>query len=238
MKTSIIIRTKNEEKWLGHCLKRIFSQTNNDFEVIIVDSGSTDKTLEIANSFTTHIIKIRPEDFSYPYALNIGCQEAKATNFLVFLSAHSLPISNTWLEDGLKNFSDEKVAGVYGPVVALPTGSIWEKIIFNLLKTKIEIFFNKKKIIRSSSLGVLGFTNAVIRKNLWDKRKFNEDYGLGGEDGEWASHWFSLGFIAIKDPKFAVYHSHSLGLRDLIKQRKYWISISKPQPFKKLDFRK
>ena len=45
-KVSIIIRTKNEERWIGRCLESIFKQNYKNFEVIIVDNGSTDKTLE------------------------------------------------------------------------------------------------------------------------------------------------------------------------------------------------
>ena len=45
-KVSIIIRTKNEERWIGRCLESIFKQNYRNFEVIIVDNESTDKTLE------------------------------------------------------------------------------------------------------------------------------------------------------------------------------------------------
>lgn len=48
---SIIIRTKNEEKWIGENLKRLANQTYKNFEIIIVDSGSTDETLNIINNF-------------------------------------------------------------------------------------------------------------------------------------------------------------------------------------------
>ena len=48
-KVSIIIRTKNEERWIGRCLESIFKQNYKNFEVIIVDNESTDKTLEKLN---------------------------------------------------------------------------------------------------------------------------------------------------------------------------------------------
>ena len=50
-KVSIIVRTKNEERWIGHCLKSIYEQNYPSFEVIIVDNKSTDNTLEIAKRF-------------------------------------------------------------------------------------------------------------------------------------------------------------------------------------------
>ena len=53
---SIIIRTKNEERWIGTCLKEVFNQSYNDFEVIIIDNNSTDQTIKIAKSYPTQIL--------------------------------------------------------------------------------------------------------------------------------------------------------------------------------------
>ena len=48
---SIIIRSKNEEKWIEHCLTAVHAQEFSDFEVILVDNNSSDNTLNIANRF-------------------------------------------------------------------------------------------------------------------------------------------------------------------------------------------
>ncbi len=240
--TSVIIRTKNEEKWIGENLRRLSNQTYKDFEVIIVDSGSTDKTLDIVDKFLDaldiRVFKIRPEEFSYPFALNFGIRQSLADKYLVILSGHSLPISNTWLEDGLKNFIDEKLMGVYGFVWALPDGSILEKIIFNKYWCKIRNVFKKQIVVSKGRMGVLGFTNAIIKKNLWEQKNFNEAYGAGGEDSEWANYWFQKGYKAIRDIKFSIYHSHGLGYKQLKKQWEHWKSIDKPQLFKFPDYRK
>ncbi len=239
METSIIIRTKNEEKWIGAVLEKLARQTYKDFEIVIVDSGSTDKTLEIINKFPVRLFHIKPEEFSYPFALNFGCREAKASKYFVFLSGHSLPISDTWLEDGISNFTSDKIMGVYGGMQALPDGSIWEKLWLNSLTVKINCFLGTKKILEQPGMGVMGFTHAIIRRDLWEKHHFDERYGLGGEDEVWTRQWFKKGYIAIKDFKFSVAHSHGLNLSDLKKQYKYWQTVvTKPQPFKELEFRK
>ncbi len=234
--TSIIIRVRNQEKWLEECLKRIFEQTYQNFEVLVIDNESNDRTLEIAEKFPVRIFHIKKEDFSFPYASNFGCRQAKAEKYFVFLSGHSLPISKTWLADGISNFTSSETMGVYGPVLALPDATFWEKLIFR------RWYFKEKAIIvNNGKMGVMGATNAIFRKDLWEKQNFDERYGIGGEDTIWARHWLAKGYVAVRDPKFAVFHSHGLGLLGLIKQYKYWKkTISAPHPFKReeLKFRK
>ncbi len=241
---SIIIRTRNEEKWLGVVLGRIFNQTYKSFEVIIIDSESSDKTLEIAKKFPVKIFKILQKDFSYPYALNYGISKASASSkFIVIISGHSIPISRAWLKDGIENFKRyEKIMGVYGFVKAMPGASICDKIVglFWRMARPWRYGFGKdgRYIIEKAGMGVMGFTNAIILKELWEKRKFNEEYGMGGEDGDWADFWFKRGKKAIRDVRFTVYHSHNLGPIGWYRQFQYWRSLSRPQPFKFLSHRK
>jgi len=238
LETSVIIRTKNEEQWIGECLRRLRRQTCRNFEIVVVDSGSTDRTLEIVGQCDVRLFQIPPEDFSYPHALNYGCQRAQATKYLVMLSAHSLPISDTWLADGVNAFINDRVMGVYGGIRALPDGSVWEKMLWNKWSGIFGNRFRTRTIDKRDGMGVLGFTNAIIRRDLWDAHHFDETYGAGGEDGEWARYWFARGYTAVKDTKFSVYHSHGLGLRALRAQWKYWASLKEPRPFAALKFRK
>ena len=90
-KISIVIRTKNEEKYLAQTLDMLIAQKEMDFEIIIVDSGSTDRTLDIIKNYHVKLIEIKPEEFTYGYALNIGA-EAASGEYLLNLSAHAIPI--------------------------------------------------------------------------------------------------------------------------------------------------
>ncbi|MDI6717973.1 MAG: glycosyltransferase family A protein [Patescibacteria group bacterium] len=216
LETSIIIRTKNEEQWIRINLEKLFCQTYKNFEIIVIDSGSTDRTLEIVRKFSVKIFEIPFEKFSYPYALNFGIEKSSALKYIVIISAHSLPISDTWLQDGLNNFKNhQNIMGVYGYVKALPGSSIWDKLFLDwtgFFRRVITLNKLKSHLVESGRMGVMGFTNAIILKDLWNRRKFNEAYGMRGEDGEWADYWFSKGYKAIRDANFTVRHSHNLSL--------------------------
>ena len=237
--TSIIIRAKNEERWIKQVLEKLFAQTYKDFEVIVIDSGSSDETLSIVSKFSVKVVNILPEEFSYPHALNVGVENSKGKKYIAILSAHSVPISNTWLEDGIRHFSRSNVLGVYGSLKALPDSTVWDKLYHSLsyIKEKIHSFPRGYRIIKKGGIGVLGFTNAIIRKDLWFEHNFNEEYGYGGEDGEWLNYWIERGYIAVKDLKVSVYHSHYLNLNQWQKQITHWRKISKPISFKKLSYR-
>ncbi|KKP89623.1 MAG: Glycosyl transferase family 2 [Candidatus Moranbacteria bacterium GW2011_GWC2_37_73] len=237
METSVIVRTKNEEKWIGAVLEVLGKQTYQNFETVIIDSGSTDRTLEIIKNFPVKLVQITQEEFSYPYALNVGCRASSAQKYFVIISAHAIPLNELFLEIGVKSFSDDNVAGAYGPIRTLADGSIWEKIYFNILCPFFELFTPERMIMKKSRMGVLGNTNSIIRRDLWEQYNFNEEYGLGGEDAEWASHCIKSGYVIIKNKKFIVQHSHSLSFMAFMKQWKYWASLTSPQKFQKIPFR-
>jgi len=95
-KISIVIRTKNEERWITACLTAIFSQKHKDFEVIIVDNESSDKTIEKASQFNiTKVITCK--DYRPGLALNMGFKEAKG-EYVVCLSGHCIPVNEKWRE--------------------------------------------------------------------------------------------------------------------------------------------
>ncbi len=89
---SIVIRAYNEEKHIGRLLEGIKQQTVKDVDVILVDSGSTDSTVSIAESFGARVVNIRPEEFTFGRSLNLGVKEAKRSASSLSLPARmSIP---------------------------------------------------------------------------------------------------------------------------------------------------
>ena len=111
----IIIRTKNEEKWIGSCLRSIKEQIYppDKVKVIIVDNNSSDETISKVKKFKNiKVVKYNPEVFKPGEALNKGANKGNG-DILVFLSAHCIPADNKWLYNLIKPFK-QKIAGIYG----------------------------------------------------------------------------------------------------------------------------
>ena len=110
---SLIIRSKNEEKWIKLVLESIYSQTIKDHEIILVDNNSVDNTIKIAKSYgVKKICKIRK--FIPGAALNKGCNLATG-KYLVFLSAHCIPENKYWLKNLISKINEsEKIIASYG----------------------------------------------------------------------------------------------------------------------------
>ena len=168
MGISIIIRTYNEEKYLAKLLAGIDRQNVGELtkEVILVDSGSTDKTLQIARSFDCKIERIRKDEFSFGKSLNIGCKSATG-GILVFISGHCFPVNDYWLIKLVQPILDGKVALTYGRQLGVSTSRFSEQQIFS------------KYFPVSSSIPQQNFfcnnANAAVLKEVWQKYQFNEE---------------------------------------------------------------
>ena len=113
MHYSIVIRAYNEKKHLGRLLEGILRQSVKDVEVILVDSGSTDSTVDIAASSGVKVVHILPDEFTFGRSLNLGI-EAASSPLIVIASAHIFPVYPDGLERLLAPFADPKVALTFG----------------------------------------------------------------------------------------------------------------------------
>lgn len=196
MKASVIIRTHNEEKTVGKLLDCLKNQTIKDFEIILVDNSSTDKTLEITKDFKIDkLISIPEGKFSHPKSLNDAIKIASG-ELIVITNGHSIPYSTIWLESGIKAFEDSAIAGISGYTV--------------LGDDPIPDSFNYKYINLSN-------VNSIIRKDLWEKYHFDEKLD-GCEDYDWGVEMESRGYKIIKVADFSLRHYHPI----TNERRDYW----------------
>lgn len=111
---SAVIPVKNESAGLAACLGGILSQTVPVREIIVIDSGSTDGTQDIARSFDkVRVVEIEPKDFNHGDTRNLGVREARG-ELVLFTVGDARPVSERWIENLLAGMVDESVVGVSG----------------------------------------------------------------------------------------------------------------------------
>jgi rhamnosyltransferase len=196
---SIIIRTKNEERWITSCLQAVFDQDHKDFEVIVVDDQSTDKTVEKAKRFPVKVVETKGE-YLPGKSLNTGFRAAKG-EYIVCLSAHCIPVDNKWLSHLLENFKDKDVAGVYGRQEPMSFSSDFDKrdllITFGLdrrVQVKDSFFHN---------------ANSMVRREIWERFSWDEKV-TSIEDRLWAEKVLKAGFKIVYEPSASVFHYHGI----------------------------
>lgn len=176
MKCSIVIRSYNEEEHIGRLLLGIREQNLAAHEVILVDSGSTDKTVEIAQAFDVHVVPIRKEEFSFGRALNVGCEVAEG-DILVFASAHVYPVHRLWLKRLAAPFENAKVVLSYGRQRGNHLNKFSEHQIFKK-------WFPAKSVCPQKSY-FCNNANCAIRREAWVGQRYDEVLS-GLEDLAWA----------------------------------------------------
>src|SRR3972149_2586332 len=199
MNCSIVIRAYNEEKYIGRLLEGIRHQTLKDVEIILVDSGSTDSTISIAESFAARIVRIPSDEFTFGRSLNFGVRAA-TREFVVIASAHVYPVYPDWLEALLRPFEDDKVALTYGKQRGPDTAKFSEQQIFHqwypdVSKPKQETAFCNN-------------ANAAIRKSLWEKNNYDETL-TGLEDLAWAKWAKEQGHAIAYVAEAEIIHVHN-----------------------------
>jgi len=211
-KVSIFIPTKNAGSDFFEVLDSIYNQKEKDLEVIIVDSGSTDETLEIVRNFPIKLYEIKPTEFGHGKTRNLALKYSRA-NYIVFLSQDALPKDSYWLSNLLINFSNKKTAGIFSRQIPREDAEETEKFFY-------KYYFPDQKKIRpnkkNNSIQNRFFSNvsSCIRKEILQKYKFNDSI-LTTEDQEWAKRITELGFKTIYEPKSIVIHSHNHNLKQV-----------------------
>ncbi len=210
MDVSIVIRTKNEAEFIGETLKKIEEQEfSGSHEIIVVDSGSTDATLDIIDKYDVKLLQIPPKEFTYGRSLNIGAGNAKG-RFIVNLSAHALPRNNKWLTHLITGFENHGVAAVYGRQLSIGHVNPFEAL-------QNEVFFGRKKITfnekNKRTLKHMHFSNSncAIRKDVWQRFKFDEHVPYA-EDRLWQMEVIEAGFSIVYAVQSAVYHTHKVSI--------------------------
>jgi rhamnosyltransferase len=198
MNCSIVIRAYNEAQHLPRLLEGIRQQTVRDVEIILVDSGSTDDTVGIAESYGVQILHISSADFTFGRSLNVGIRAA-AHELVVIASAHVYPLYPDWLECLLLPFSDKQIALVYGKQRGTESSNFSENQIFKQWYPDVDIERQENPFCNNA--------NAAIRRAVWCEHPYDETL-TGLEDLAWAKRAQSAGYGIYYAASAVIIHKH------------------------------
>jgi rhamnosyltransferase len=202
---SVIVRAKDEAADIERCLRRIRAQTV-PVELLVVDSGSTDGTLEIARHLADRVVEIAPEDFTFGGALNTGAAAATAP-IHVAVSAHCFLERDDWIARALEHFADPRVGGAFG-IRTQPDGApLTEPLTVTGGELRRRPYW--------------GFTNhaSAWRAEAWRELPIDEQLSAC-EDREWMWRALDHGWAFVADPALwvSVGHRRDAGLRALYRR--------------------
>ena len=169
------------------------------YEVILVDSGSTDNTVQIGKEYGAKIVNISKDEFTFGRSLNRGIEVA-AGEFIVNISAHCYPVYHDWLSQLIKPFEDPKIAVSYGKQRGGKENHYSEHQWF-------QKYFPDEAQPRQQNPYTHN-ANAAIRRSLWEEHKYSEAI-TGLEDLEWSSWAVNNNYFIAYVPEAEVIHKHS-----------------------------
>lgn len=221
MKASIIVPTKNAGEGWGRLLQNLLSQNfEGEYEIIVIDSGSTDGTVDIARSYPVRLVQIPPEEFHHGRTRNLGATLARG-EILVYITQDALPVRRDWLRKLVDNFADPSVAVVYGRQIPWEHHKPPEKFfrLYYFPDFKIRVTSRDSDYYRDNMFA--SDNNSALKKNIWQKFRFSEKV-IFAEDVELAGRLLRAGWTLIYEPEAPVHHSHDESLREIFDRYFLW----------------
>ena len=218
-KVAVVIPTKNAEPWLSKQLQALYKQTHKIQEIIVIDSGSTDKTLEIAEKFeNVHIINIKPKAFDHGGTRDFALKNTTA-DYVWFLTQDAIPANSDCLKKLLQPFTDEKVAAVYSKQIAPSNCPRYEQF------TR-ELNYPSKSVVRSLENVKINGVRAYYLSNTCSIYKKSIYESCGGfrynlptnEDMLMASTFFNNGYKVGYVAEAVVWHGHDTSFKQIYRR--------------------
>ncbi|HQQ68020.1 MAG TPA: glycosyltransferase family A protein, partial [Candidatus Cloacimonadota bacterium] len=189
---SIILRVKNEMPWLKYTLKMLKAQDRQDYELICVDSGSTDGGWELLQSYTPDLLyRIAHEDYIPGKVLNDAISHAKG-DYIVFNNADCIPLDSQWLSNLISPLEmDPETVAVFANQIARRDADL-------LVRKDYERAFGDGTISKKWR-HFFSLASSAVRRDIILKHPFNPDVQYS-EDVEWSWRMKQLDIASLTSP--------------------------------------
>ena len=199
---SVVIPVKDGARYLEELLVAVAHE--NPDEVLMIDSGSSDGSLEIARALGVDVVCIEPQEFGHGRTRNLAVERTSG-ELICFLTQDATPCQG-WLEAYTAAFAlDQRVGAAYGPHLPRPDTS-------PMIARELTEFFatfspdGRPKLQRRGDPSFLSNVNSCYARACWEEVRFRDiPYA---EDQAFGADMLAAGWLKVYHPEAAVMHAH------------------------------
>jgi rhamnosyltransferase len=229
-KVSVVIPTFNAGPSFEELLRKLGEQAGGfELEVVVVDSGSTDGTAELAGRYGAVVYRIPTSGFNHGTTRDLGISLSTG-EYVALTVQDAVPLDGRWLAAMVENLMrDDQVAAVYGRHVPRPDASVLTRALVNNLavatlerrEQEIGDQARYRALPPARRRRVASFDNvsSCLRRSVWEEFPFGRaDFA---EDLRWGKRVIEAGYRIVYEPRSVVVHSHERGV--LYDLRRYYV---------------
>jgi rhamnosyltransferase len=220
LKVSVVIPAFNAGPGFEELLGKLAAQqTGFDYEILVIDSGSSDGTVELARRYGASAHRIREAEFDHGATRNLGVSLSNS-EYVAFIVQDAVPLDERWLAAMVEDLErDELVAGVYGRQIPRPESSPLTRVLVNGWPTadlgrreqyvRDPALYRKLPPAERRTLATFDNVSSCVRRSVWEEIPFEQT--VFGEDLRWGKSAVEAGYKVVYEPRSAVFHSHERG---------------------------
>ena len=215
---SVVVPVLNAENWIVSLLDAVFRQSHPVLEVVLVDSGSTDQTLQLASQYEK--VRVVPiHNFSHGRSRNLGVTEAKG-DVVALLTQDAEPAGTEWLSELVAPLEDEHVAATFARQIPREDAAPMEQFF---LQTRFPPEASEKEWEDKTEAPsfqdeiFLSNVSSAMRREMLLEFPFDEEL-IMSEDQQFARDVITAGYSVVYQPGAVVIHSHTYTLMDIVRR--------------------